>query len=498
MKSAVETLNPTRVKLTVEVSYDELKPSLDAAYKSIAGSVNVPGFRRGHVPARIIDQRVGKGAVLEEAVNNALPRFYGQAVEENQVRPLGQPTVDVTDIPDPAEGGELKFTAEVDVRPTVELPDYDSLAVTVDDVEVTDEDVDGELTALRQRFGTLVGAERPAAQGDFVSIDLAADIDGEEIDSVKGVSYEIGSATMIEGLDESLIGRSAGESADFDAPLAGGDRAGETSHIHVTVNSVKERELPELDDEFAQLASEFDTLDELRADLRTKTERTKLMEQGIQARDKLLDALLEASDVPVPGGADRGRGALPPGERGPARGPRARRRGRRERSQGPADPVHPGRDRREGAGLGRPARADRVPRHERRAVRHGAERVRQGGRGGRPGARRWSARSPAARRWPWCWRRRPSPTRPAGRSTWRRSTRPARGGRHRAGPVGDRGLRDRRAEGVEDVEVTRSDDPPRTEAQSTEADQPAVRRGRNRLPLANTGRNGDGAAQVRR
>jgi trigger factor len=300
VKSAVETLNPTRVKLSVEVSYDELKPSLDAAYKTIAGQVNIPGFRRGHVPARIIDQRVGRGAVLEEAVNNALPRFYGQAVEENQVRPLGQPTVDVTDVPDPAEGGDLKFTAEVDVRPTVELPDYESLAVTVDDVEVSDAEVDERLASLQQRFGTLVGAERAAVTGDFVSIDLAASIDGEEIDAVKGVSYEIGSATMIEGLDEALVGKSAGDEVDFDAPLAGGDRAGESSQIHVTLNSVKERELPELDDDFAQLASEFDTLDELRADLRKQAEQTKLMEQGIQARDKVLEALLEASDVPVP------------------------------------------------------------------------------------------------------------------------------------------------------------------------------------------------------
>jgi trigger factor len=300
VKSAVETLNPTRVKLTVEVPYDELKSSVDAAYKTIAGQVNIPGFRRGHVPARIIDQRVGKGAVLEEAVNNALPRFYGQAVEENQVRPLGQPTVDITDVPDPAAGGDLKFTAEVDVRPEVQLPDYSSLAVTVDDVEVSDSDVDERLASLQQRFGTLVGAERAAATGDFVSIDLTADIDGEEIDAVKGVSYEIGSATMIEGLDEALTGLGAGDSTDFDAPLAGGDRAGEVSHIHVTVNSVKERELPALDDDFAQLASEFDTLEELRANLREQAEQAKRMEQGIQARDKVLDALLEASDVPVP------------------------------------------------------------------------------------------------------------------------------------------------------------------------------------------------------
>jgi trigger factor len=300
VKSAVESLNPTRVKLTVEVPYDELKSSVDAAYKTIAGQVNIPGFRRGHVPARIIDQRVGKGAVLEEAVNNALPRFYGQAVEENQVRPLGQPTVDITDVPDPAEGGDLKFTAEVDIRPEVQLPDYSSLTVTVADVEVSDSDVDERLEALQQRFGTLVGAERAAGTGDFVSIDLAADIAGEEIDAVKGVSYEIGSATMIEGLDDALTGLSAGDTADFEAPLAGGDRAGEVSHIHVTVNSVKERELPALDDDFAQLASEFDTLDELRANLREQAEQAKRMEQGIEARDKVLDALLEASDVPVP------------------------------------------------------------------------------------------------------------------------------------------------------------------------------------------------------
>jgi trigger factor len=300
VKSAVETLNPTRVKLTVEVPYEELKPSLDAAYKSIATQVNIPGFRRGHVPARIIDQRVGRGAVLEEAVNEALPRFYGQAVEENQVRPVGQPTVDVTDIPTGEEGGELKFTAEVDVRPTIELPDYSALAVTVDDVEVSDEDVDQQVTTLQERFGTLVGLERAAADGDFVSIDLAADIEGEEIDAVKGVSYEIGTATMIEGLDEALIGKSAGDSFEFDAPLAGGDRAGESSHIQVTLNSVKERELPTVDDDFAQLASEFDTLEELRADLRTQAEQNKRLEQGIQARDRVLDALLEASDVPIP------------------------------------------------------------------------------------------------------------------------------------------------------------------------------------------------------
>jgi len=300
VKSAVETLNPTRVKLTVEVPFDELKPSVDAAYKTIASQVQVPGFRRGKVPARIIDQRVGRGAVLQEAVNDALPKFYGQAVEESKLRPLGQPDVDVTDVPDVTDGGDLKFTVEIDVVPDVEVPDFSGLSVEVDDVTVEDADVDEQLTGLRQRFGTLVGVERAAVEGDFVSLDLSASIDGEEIDSVSGVSYEIGTGNMLEGLDEALEGMSAGETKDFQAPLAGGDRQGESADVTVTVQSVKERELPELDDDFAQLASEFDTLDDLRGDLREKVERSKGMQQGVQARDRLLDALLESADIPVP------------------------------------------------------------------------------------------------------------------------------------------------------------------------------------------------------
>ncbi len=300
MKSAVQTLNPTRVKLTVEVPFDELGPSLDAAYKTIGAQVQIPGFRRGKVPARIIDQRVGRGAVIEEAVNDALPKFYSQAVDESKIRPLGQPEVDVTGVPDPAAGGELTFTVEVDVRPEITLPDYASLAVDVDDVVVADADVENEITGLRQRFGTLVGVERAAVEGDFVSIDLAAEIDGEQIDAVTGVSYEIGSENMLDGLDDALVGMSAGDTKEFGAPLAGGDREGQTADVTVTVGSVKERELPQLDDEFAQLASEFDTLEELTADLRAKAEQGKRLQQGVQARDKVLDALLDATDIPVP------------------------------------------------------------------------------------------------------------------------------------------------------------------------------------------------------
>ena len=301
MKSDVEKLSPTRVKMTVTVPYEELKPSIDAAYKTIGAQIQVPGFRKGKVPARIIDQRLGKGAVLQEAVNDAMPQFFGQAVEEQQVKAIGQPQVEVTEVP-LEEGQELAFTIETDVRPDVELPDFSDLTLQVSDATAEEGEVEERLTALRERFGSLVGVERAVENGDFVSIDLSATIDDEEIDSVSGVSYEVGSGNMLEGLDEALIGLSAGDSTDFTAPLAGGDRAGQEAACTVTVQSVKVRELPEADDEFAQLASEFDTLDELKADLAAQAEQGAKYKQGIEARDKLVEHLLEVIDVPVPDG----------------------------------------------------------------------------------------------------------------------------------------------------------------------------------------------------
>ena len=299
MKSAVETLNPTRVKLTVEVPFEELKPSLDAAYATIGSQIQVPGFRKGKVPSRIIDQRVGRGAVLQEAVNEALPQFYGQAVEENKVRPIGQPEVDVTEVP-AEDGQDLKFTVEVDVRPEVELPDFSTITVEVDEAKASDEDVEERLIALQERFGSLKGVERTVQTGDFVSIDLDASIGDEEIDSVKGISYEVGSANMLDGMDDALVGMGAGETKNFTAPLAGGDHEGQDADVTVTVQSVKVRELPPLDDDFAQLASEFDTLRELRADVTKQAEQAKKFEQGVQARDKLLEQLLETIDIPIP------------------------------------------------------------------------------------------------------------------------------------------------------------------------------------------------------
>jgi trigger factor len=301
VKSDLETLNPTRVKLTVEVPFEELKPSLDAAYRKIGGQVSIPGFRKGKVPPRVIDQRFGRAVVLEEAVNEALPELYGRAVEENDVQVLGQPEVDVTELED---GQHLTFTAEVDVRPQFDLPDYEGLEVTVDDAEVTDAEVEEQVDGLRERFATLTGVDRAAADGDFVSMDLSATVDGQAVEELtaKGLSYQVGSGSLLDGLDEAVTGLSVGESKDFPTTLVGGDHAGQEATVTVEVKSVKERELPELDDDFAQTASEFDSLEELRDDVRKRVGEMKAVQQGVQARDRVLEALLAKVDIPLPEG----------------------------------------------------------------------------------------------------------------------------------------------------------------------------------------------------
>jgi trigger factor len=299
MKSAVETLSPTRVKLTVEVPFDELKPSLDSAYRKIGQQVRVKGFRPGKVPARVLDQYVGRGAVLEEAVNEALPRFYGDAVRENNVDILGHPEIEVTEFND---GDQLVFTATVDVRPDFELPSYEGLPVTVDDAEVDEAKVDEQLQGLRDRFATLKTVERPAQSGDFVSIDLSATIDGEPVEdaTATNLSYEVGSDSLVRGLDEAITGLSAGESKEFETQLRSGDHGGQGAVATVTVRTVKEKEVPAFDDDFAKTASEFDTIDELRADIRERLGRIGRLQQGVQARDRALDALLGLIDVPLP------------------------------------------------------------------------------------------------------------------------------------------------------------------------------------------------------
>ncbi len=300
MQATVEPLGPTRVKLTVEVPFDELAPAIDTAYKRIARQVKVQGFRPGKVPPRILDQRVGRGVVLEEALNDALPRIYRAAVEEHQVAAIGQPEVDLTSF---ADGQPLTFTATVDVRPDIELPPYEGLPVVVDPVQVTDAEVDEQLGSLRDRFASLKTVERPAAHGDYVVLDIRADdAEGNPIEGSEatGLSYEVGSNSLISGVDEAVTGAAAGDTRDFTAEIEYGVHAGKSATFHVTVTAVKEKEVPPLDDEFATTASEFATIAELRGDVRSRLERIRRLEQGVQARDRVLEVLLERTTVPVP------------------------------------------------------------------------------------------------------------------------------------------------------------------------------------------------------
>lgn len=302
MKSSVERIEPTRVKLSIEAPYADLKPSVDEAYKEIAKQIAVPGFRRGKVPARIIDQRVGRAAVIQEAVNNSLDGFFRQAIADNDIQPLGTPEIEDLEMPglDGKEEGDLTFTVEVDAVPEFELPEYSSLEVEVEPLEVTDEDVEKELDDLRSRFGSLKSVDRPAEKDDFVTLDLTAKIDDEEIDSASDISYQVGAGTMLDGMDEALEGLSADEETTFETKLAGGEHEGEDAQVTIKLTAVKERELPEADDDFAQLASEFDTIDELKEDLKTQAKSNKELQQGVEARDKVLELLIEKLDLPVP------------------------------------------------------------------------------------------------------------------------------------------------------------------------------------------------------
>ena len=298
MKSSVEVLSPTRVRLDVEVAYSELESHVANAYKKVAAQVNIPGFRKGKIPASMIDQRVGRGAVIDEAINTALPEFYGQAAREHKVAVIGRPEVDVKEFVD---NDKLVFTVEVDIRPEVKLPDFSKITIEVDDVKVEDSDVDEQIESLRTRFGTLTTVEREIKMGDFATLDMTAFIDGAEVDGgqANDISYEVGSDKMIDGLDEILIGMKTGDVKQFETQLVG-QQEGEKGEVKATVKAVKERELPPVDDAFAKLASEFDTLAELKADFVVRLERVKKMEQGAQARDRLVEKLLADNDIPVP------------------------------------------------------------------------------------------------------------------------------------------------------------------------------------------------------
>jgi trigger factor len=299
VKSTVEKLSPTRVRINVEVPFTELEPEFDRAFKQLAQQVRLPGFRPGKAPRKLLEARVGREAMLDQVVGEAVPGRYSEAVTTSAVQPLGQPEIEITQ---KEYDKDLVFTAEVDVRPEIELPDLSTLEITVDPIEVADDEVDAELQNLRARFGTLTGVERPAQEGDFVSIDLSATVDGADVPeaATEGLSHEVGSGQLIDGLDEAIVGMSEGESKQFTTTLAAGEHAGKEAEVTVTVKSIKERELPEPDDEFAQLASEYDTIDELRESLVEQVRRVKRVQQAEQIRDRALELLLERTEVPLP------------------------------------------------------------------------------------------------------------------------------------------------------------------------------------------------------
>jgi len=301
VKHDVQTLSPTRVRLSIEIPFEELQGSIDAAYQRISSQVTIPGFRKGKVPARVIDQRFGRGAVLEEVINEAVPGAYESAVREAGLFIVGRPDIEVTDV---ADGERIAFTAEVDVRPEFDLPDYTGLAVTVDDASVTDESVDAEVERLRAMFGTLTLVERASADGDVLLVDISGSNDGEPVEelSASALSYELGTDGMLPGFDDAVRGAAAGDTRTFDFTPEVGEYEGIPLAVEVVVTGVRERQLPPLDDAFAQLASEFDTVEELRDDQRRRLERIALLQQGVQARGKVHEALLELVDMPLPEG----------------------------------------------------------------------------------------------------------------------------------------------------------------------------------------------------
>ncbi|MCB0915348.1 MAG: trigger factor, partial [Actinobacteria bacterium] len=305
MKSTLESLSPTRVRIVVELPPEDLQPALDNAFRKIASQVNVPGFRRGKVPARIIEQRFGRSVVLQEALEEAVPAAYEKAIAEHQVAALGQPNIVIDqDLAELGDDDSIEFAAEVDIRPELELPDFSELAIEVADNEVTDESIDEQLDELRGRFATVTPVEREVADGDLVVVDVVGELDGEELDEYTsaGMTFEVGTGKMIAGFDDAIVGAAEGDTVEFTHTPEEGDHAGREISLKVAVKGVRERELPEADDDFAQLASEFDTIAELRDDLRTRLARVKLVEQGIEARDKINEYLLENTEIPVPEG----------------------------------------------------------------------------------------------------------------------------------------------------------------------------------------------------
>lgn len=299
--TSVERLSDTRVKLHITVPASELTPSIKHAYEHIAEQVNIPGFRKGKVPAPIIDQRVGREEVLSHAVNEGLDGFYRDALISEKLTPIGRPEADITVWPEVKDfSGELKFTITVDVRPDVKLPDLEKIKIEVEPATVSADDVQNAIDELRQSFSDLVEVERPAKNGDVVSLNLQAKIGDKVVDTANGVLYDVGSGELLDGLDEAIDTLSAGEETSFTSVLLGGEHEGEEAIVEVQIAAVQEKSLPEVNDEFAKLTGEFETVKELKDKLKEQLQSSKLVGVATEARQKLVDSLISSANVSVP------------------------------------------------------------------------------------------------------------------------------------------------------------------------------------------------------
>ncbi|MPZ88766.1 MAG: trigger factor, partial [Nitriliruptorales bacterium] len=303
VKTSVERVDDTKVKLSVTVEAKRVDAAINDAARELAQQVRVPGFRPGRVPRRVLESRLGKGALMEEAVRDALPQFYTEAVESEDLLVVGPPEFDVQTF---VSGEDAAFTATVEVRPEIDVPDYASLQIPHPEWEVTEQETEAQLDELRERFAEVETVQRPAQAGDLVVVTVNADRNGQRVEdaSVEDTLYEIQDPEQSgQVLDRELAGSSAGAILKFTdtyGPDAGEDLAGQAVSFTAIVKEVKTKSLPDLNDDFALTASEFDTIDELRDDVRRNMGRQKRAYARQALRGKVVEAVADLVEVPLP------------------------------------------------------------------------------------------------------------------------------------------------------------------------------------------------------
>ncbi|MCJ7670540.1 MAG: trigger factor, partial [Acidimicrobiia bacterium] len=301
LTTSVEPLEGNKVRLKIAVPAQEFEKAIDAAFRKLAREVRMPGFRPGKAPRQLLEARLGTGAAREQALRDALPEYYATAVETEDIDVIAPPEIDITAGED---DGDVEFDAVVEVRPIVEVSGYDSLTVEVASPTVDDEAIDSQIDALRERFADLEDSTNPLTDGDYAQIDIKGSVDDEPVDGLSATDflYEVGSGSVVEKLDQELRGKKAGDILQFDDAVPGGpdDEPGTTVSFRVLVKDAKKKVLPDADDEWASEVSEFDTIDELRNDARTRLEMYAKVQAQLEARDKVLEASSELVAIEAP------------------------------------------------------------------------------------------------------------------------------------------------------------------------------------------------------